>query len=191
MKHSLLWKIVFGEQLVFGGSLDLQGCMYVLSISGCLKATPTTPREKKQEDGPKTARSGWAPRKNSNFPQCNAMQWNIWVDHRREIIPLIGLHPSFLFMSLSCFFRGCLSLRFCGFLRRDYHDYHLQLVRIRWKFWRSSPLGCRVNGWSTYPHVRYPHEKSSINKALSREQLCLTTPDSPKIPRQLLWVVEL
>ena len=31
-------------------------------------------------------------------------------------------------------------------------------------------------GWSTYPHVRYPHEISSLNKALLREQPWLTTP---------------
>ena len=30
-----------------------------------------------------------------------------------------------------------------------------------------------AHGWSTYPHVRYHHEKYSLNKALLREQLWL------------------
>ena len=53
--------------------------------------------------------------------------------------------------------------------------------------WSSKPSPCVLipfqtsphinnnHGWSTYPHVRYPHEKQSLNNALLREQLWLIT----------------
>ena len=52
-------------------------------------------------------------------------------------------------------------------------EYDLRFTSWRVKLFPAQKIH---HGQSTYPHVRYPHEKESLNKALLREQPWLIIP---------------